>query len=481
MLYTVNIIIYRLTTGNNTMHFKSLTEVADAIRNKDISPVELTEAMLSRVDTLNPQLKAYATITADLAREQAKIAEQEISNGSYKGMLHGVPIAVKDLFDTAGIKTACGSIIKEENVPDTNATVVEKLAASGSILLGKLNMTEFALSGYHPDMPVPVNPWGADRWAGVSSSGPGVATAAGLAYGTLGTDTGGSRRFPSAVNGVVGIKPTYGTASTKGAFPLAYTLDHVGPIARTVEDAAVLLQAIAGFDATDPFSRRFEAPDYLEGVGKSINGLRIGLDETYCATDAHPEVTAAVLEAARVLEKLGAEIVPVDVIGILEVCPYWGAVVAAEAMVTHADTYADRAGDYGPVFRSALDAAPHIPATDYAAAQAARARVTAILESVLIDVDALVCPSAPLPAMPLEEFPPTLVLPPEAVASFVGFMAPTNFSGHPTISLPCGFSSDELPLGMQLIGRYENEATIISAAHRYEREAGWHERHPRIN
>ncbi|HIG40260.1 MAG: amidase [bacterium] len=463
------------------IHFKSLAEISRQIRARDISPVELTEVMLSRIETLDPQYHAYSRVCTEQARQDALAAEKAIMSGNHIGPLHGVPVAVKDLFQTSGIATSCGSIVMKDRIPTEDATAVTKLKQAGAVILGKLNMTEFALSGYHPELPVPVNPWGQDRWSGVSSSGSAVATATGMAFGTLGSDTGGSIRFPAAVNGVVGIKPTFGRVSKYGAFPLAYTLDHVGPIARTTEDAAILLQAIAGYDANDPFSIRVPVADYCEDLNSGIRSLRIGIDEAYCATDAHPEVTEAVLSAARTFEGLGAQLVPVNMLGVLEVCPFWGAVVAAEAAVAHQGLFPEQADQYGPVFRSALEAAPHISASDYAQARLAATNTKATFENLLDQVDVLLCPGAPLPAMPLEQFPPTQVLPPEAVASFVGFTAPMNFSGHPTISIPCGSSSDNLPLGLQLVGNYNAEAKLITAAHTFEQATDWHRRKPPAN
>ncbi len=463
------------------LHYQSLSEVALQIENRSLSPVELTEALLSRIAKIDPKLSAYATVTAELALDQARQAEQEISAGRYLGPLHGVPIAVKDLFATDSVATMCGSKINQQWIPDYDAQVVGRLKTAGSVLLGKLNMTEFALSGYHPEMPVPVNPWAADRWSGVSSSGSAVATAAGLAFGTLGSDTGGSIRFPCAVNGVVGIKPTFGTVSTQGAFPLAQTLDHIGPITRTVRDAAVLLEAIAGFDPGDPFSIKTSDTAYAADIDKGIAGLVIGVDEAYCSENVHPEVSSAVLETLSVFKDAGARIVAVNLTEVLDVCPFWAAVVAADAMMAHAQWFPERADEYGPVFRGALEAATQIGATDYAYSRVVGARTTAVLNAALEDVNVLLCPSAPLPAMPLEDFPPQLVLPPEAVAGFVGFSAPTNFSGHPTISVPCGFTGDKLPLSLQLIGAHGDEKTLIRTAHAYEGATQWHHISPPID
>jgi amidase len=460
------------------LHYETLAAVAQQIQTQAVSPTALTEVMLDRIAQLNPSAHAYTCVMSEQARAQAQAAEQEINAGTYRGQLHGVPIAVKDLLDVEGVPTTCGSTIRQNAVASHDATVIAKLRAAGAVILGKLNMTEFALSGYHRELPVPVNPWGADRWAGVSSSGSGVATALGMAFGTLGSDTGGSIRFPSAVNGVVGIKPTFGTVSKAGAFPLSYTLDHVGPIARGVEDAAILLQAIAGHDPHDPFTHRTPVPDYLAQLTAGVRGLRIGVDETYCANDADPEVTQATLNATRVLEELGAILVPVNVMPTLAVAPFWGAVVAAEAAVAHADTYPSQAGEYGPVFGGLLEAAPSLTASDYAQARLATAQAQSTFDAVFADVDLLVCPGAPSPAMPLSEFGPTDVLPPEAVASFVGFCAPMNFTGIPTVSVPCGFSIGFLPIGLQFVGPRHAEPLLIQAAYAYEQATTWHTAQP---
>ncbi len=462
------------------IEFESLASVAKQIETKAISPVELTKLMLQRISDMNPSYHAYSLVCEAQALEQASAAEHDISTGKYLGPLHGMPIAIKDLFQTKGVTTACGSVVNRNWVPDEDATVVQKLKQAGAVILGKLNMTEFALSGYHPDLPVPKNPWGENRWAGVSSSGSGVATATGLAFGTLGSDTGGSIRYPAAANGVVGIKPTFGRVSTHGAFPLAYTLDHIGPITRRVEDAAIVLQAIAGFDRKDSFSSRTPVDDYLKNLNSGVTGLRIGIDEAYCATDAHPEVTTAVLAAGHVLEQLGAQLVSVKMLEVLDVCSYWGAVVATEASVAHQGLFPEQASDYGPVFRSTLEAAPSITGSDYSRARLEAAKTKAVFDELLTEVDLLLCPGAPLPAMSLEDFPPTQILPPEVVASFVGFTAPMNFSGHPTISVPCGLSSENLPLGLQLVGNYDSEALLITAAHAYEQATQWHTQIPTL-
>lgn len=458
----------------------SLWSVAAAFRERRVSPVELTRVMLDRIARLNPRFHAYTTVFEEVAMIQARQAEAELSAGLDHGPLHGIPIGVKDLVQVAGYPNTCGSIIKQESIATEDATIVSKLRSAGAVLLGTLNMTEFALSGYHPELPVPVNPWGADRWSGVSSSGSAVAAALGLAYATVGTDTGGSIRFPAAVNGVVGIKPTFGRVSTAGIFPLARSLDHTGPIARSVKDAAVMLQVIAGYDAKDAYSSRRAVPNYTNTIDNGVSELKIGIDTRYCQTDADPVVAEAVHSAAQEIERLGAKLVPVDMAGVTEVCQYWGAVVAAQAAIAHSQWFPAQADRYGPVFRSTLEVADSITGSHYAQAQLAAAKVRAVFAGAFESVDVIASPGAPLPAMPLEEFPPTAVLPPEAVASFISYAAPLNFSGHPSITLPCGQSPEGLPLGLQLLGRHFEEATLIRVAHAYEQATSWHKCTPTL-
>lgn len=451
-----------------TLEYETIASISAKLKAGDLTPVELTETMLNRIDELNGQYHAYTHVMHTQARRQAERATNEMRSGQYLGPLHGIPIAVKDLFDVTGAPTTCASTMRQNSKATFDATVVAKLKAAGATILGKLNMTEFALSGYHPDLPVPLNPWNTERWAGVSSSGSAVAAALGLAYGTLGSDTGGSIRYPTAANGVVGIKPTFGTVSKHGAFPLSFSLDHVGPITRCVEDAALMLQVIAGYDPLDPFSKPGPTPNYLEGMKSGITGLRIGIDEAFCGSDAHPEVTQAVLQAAKDLEKLGATLVNVDLLPVLATAPFWGPIVAAEAAVTHSQTYPSRAEDYGPVFKDLLASASSLSASDYAESRLATAQAQSTFNRAFAEADLVLCPSSPVPAMPTAELGPNTILPPEMTTAFVGFTAPMNFTGIPTISLPCGQSSDGLPIGVQLAGPHHHENLLIRAAYAYE-------------
>jgi amidase len=456
---------------------QSISELSRQLNARELTATKLVQHFLDRIAQYNPALHAFNTITGEQALVKAGEADQAIEAGNRKGPLHGIPIGLKDLLYTDGIKTTVSSRILADWIPDTNATVVNKLQAAGAISLGKLNMTEFALSGYHPDLQAPVNPWNADHWSGVSSSGSGVATAAGLCCAAIGTDTGGSIRLPAAVNGVVGIKPTYGRVSRHNAFPLSESLDHVGPLARSVEDAALILNAIAGYDIEDPTSLDLAVPDFTAGIGQDIKGLRIGIDASYNA-QVDPEVAAALQKAADVLAALGAEIVAVDVTGIEEGAEHWFTLTGVEAVAHHADFYPQRADDYGPVFRSLLEHGSSRSGEEVSRAYTARGRVQQILRKTWQQVDMLLCPSFAGPAPSLAEFPPQLVLPAEAVGSIVLYQAPFNFSGSPTISVPMGFSTSGLPLSLQLVGRHYEEARLIQTAHAYEQATQWHQQRP---
>ena len=313
------------------LHYQTIAEVGARLQSKQVSPVELTSAILGRIEALDGDLKSYATLMADSALASARTAEAEIAAGRYRGGLHGVPIAVKDLCFTTGVATMGGARVLRDFVPDFDGTVVRKLNAAGAVILGKLNLTEGAMAGYNPEFQIPVNPWGADRWSGASSSGSGVATAAGLCYGSLGSDTGGSIRFPAAACGIVGIKPTWGRVSRYGVLALAESLDHVGPMTRSASDAGVMLQAIAGHDPNDPTSLTAPVPNMLAGVAQGVRGVRIGVDERYIGDGVDSELAAAVLDGARLLESRGAVLVPVRMPDTDPLSRAWGVLCSAEA------------------------------------------------------------------------------------------------------------------------------------------------------
>ena len=449
------------------LHYQTITEIASLIQSKQLSPVELTSAILERIEALDGNLKSYATLMADSALASARTAEAEIAAGNYRGGLHGVPIAVKDLCFTTGVATMGGARVLRDFVPGFDGTVVQKLNAAGAVILGKLNLTEGAMAGYNPEFQIPVNPWGADRWSGASSSGSGVATAAGLCYGSLGSDTGGSIRFPAAACGIVGIKPTWGRVSRYGVLALAESLDHIGPMTRSASDAGVMLQAIAGHDPHDPTSLTAPVPNMLAGVAQGVRGVRIGVDERYIGDGVDSELAAAVLEGARLLESRGAVLVPVRMPDTDPLSRAWGVLCSAEAAAAHRETFPSRGDEYGPWFRGWLELGLRQSATDYAIASYQRLACNGTLAELFGGIDVLVCPSMTTPP---ERVTPEALYGPmdEEEWSWGRFTIPFDFSGAPTISLPCGLNSEGLPLSIQFIGRHLTEPLLVQVGHAYE-------------
>lgn len=465
------------------MHYSSLMDVAKRIEATELSPVDVTEMLLDRIAALDPRLKCYATVMAEHARTAARTAEQEIRSGTYRGPLHGIPIAVKDLCYTSGVRTMGGLGVLADFVPDHDATVIAKLNEAGAVLLGKLNLTEGAMAGYHPDFELPVNPWGAELWAGVSSSGSGVATASGLCFASLGSDTGGSIRLPAMANGVVGLKPTYGRVSRFGVLPLAESLDHVGPLARSVADAAVVFEAIAGFDPNDPTSLADPIPNMLEELGRGLNRARIGFDRGYATEGIDPGLVASIDVALGVLEELGAEIVEVKMpeFGEAHVNGWFG-ICAYEARRAHAANYPARADEYGPYFRDFLDVGSEITDEAYSQARQLRAEFNAQFADVLSTVDAVACPGGGVP------FPLSAEIQYGDMAGFDPIMpsvqmhhtVPADFAGTPTISLPCGTNEDGVPYTLQFMGARLTESRLCKIAHAYEEATEWHTRRPPV-
>ena len=462
------------------LHFKTITELAELIKSKALSPVEVTAAMLDRIQAQDPHYKSYATVMAEQARESARAAERAVTAGNYLGLLHGIPIAVKDLCFTRGVATMGATKALSDHVPDFDSTVVQKLNAAGAIILGKLNLTEGAMAGYNRDFQVPVNPWGANLWSGASSSGSGVATAAGLCYGSLGSDTGGSIRFPSAACGVVGIKPTWGRVSRYGVLALAESLDHIGPMTRSAADAGAMLQAIAGPDSNDLTSLPVPAPDMLAGIDGGVRGVRIGLDEEYISGNTDPELAESVLAGIRVLEGLGAVIVPVKMPEVSGYMDAWGVLCAAEAAVAHEATYPSRRDDYGPWFQGWLDKGAAVTGVEYAKANNVRSACRGLLSNVFENIDVLGCPTMTTPPFPItleEMYGPQFLL---DNPHWGRFTIPYDFTGAPTISLPCGRNGDGLPLSIQFVGKHLDEPLLCRLGHTFEQATDWHNLRPDI-
>ena len=461
------------------LHFQTITQVASLIESKQLSPVDLTESMLARISAVDGLYKSYATVMADRAMASARAAETAITSGSYLGPLQGVPIAVKDLCYTKGVPTMGGAKVLRDHLPDFDATVVEKLEQAGAVILGKLNLTEGAMAGYNPEFQIPLNPWNTERWSGASSSGSGAATAAGLCFGSLGSDTGGSIRFPAAACGTVGIKPTWGRVSRYGVLALAESMDHIGPMTRSATDAGIMLQALAGHDPNDPTSLTAPVPNMLEGLEEGIRGLRIGLDERYITQGVDQAVTDGVLAGIRVLEELGAQVVRVQMPETKEFLAAWGVLCQAEAAAAHRETYPSMAGDYGPWFRGWLERGAAVSGADYAKANQQRLACNGLVAAAFDDIDVLVCPSMTGTAHPVT---------PEELYGPMGeddwtwgqFTIPFDFNGAPTISLPCGLDSQGLPLSIQFVGKHLSEQLLVRMGHAYEEAANWRGLHPEV-
>jgi amidase len=456
-----------------------LSTVARLIREQMLSAEQVTQAQLRRIERLDTKLHAYACVTSELALTQARAADQRQAQGQALGPLHGVPIAVKDLCWTAGIPTAAGMQIYKDFVPDQDATVVKRLREAGAVLLGKLQMTESAFSGHHPLTVVPVNPWEASAWTGVSSSGSGVATAAGLCFGSLGTDTGGSIRFPSAACGVTGLKPTWGRVSRYGVFELAASLDHIGPMCRTAEDCGLMLGVLAGADPKDPTALQAPVPDYSAGNKDNLSGLRIGWDAAYALNDVEPEVAQAVKQTLAVLEKLGAQIVPIAMPEVGDLVENWVPHCGIEAAVAHTNTYPSRRAEYGSMLAGLLDIGNKLTATDYQRILLQRATHTGQLNAVLMQVDLILMPAMPF-AAPSTERIANLRKEPGYRRLMSRFTAPTDMSGHPTLTFPAGETASGLPVAAQLVSGHLNEGLLVRAGSAFQNATQWHLRRPPI-
>ena len=381
--------------------YLSLHETARRIAAREVSPVDLTREMLARIAVVDPVLKSYATVMADGAMADAQTAAREIAAGGYRGPLHGVPIGIKDLCWTKGVRTMGGLAVRRSFVPQEDATVVTRLRAAGAVVLGKLNLSEGAAAGYNPAMDVPLNPWNHDRWPGMSSSGSGVAVAAGLCFAAVGTDTGGSIRMPSSANGVVGLKPTYGRVSRYGVMPMANSLDHVGPLAREVTDAALMFDAMAGHDPRDPTSLDVAPANAARSLGGGVRGLRIGLDREYAFKGIDAGEARALEAALKVLEGEGARIVEVRMPDVSDTPQYWSVICGHEMAAAHAATYPARAAEYGPYLRTMLAGGAAVTPEQLAAARRRQAVLTAQLDELLATIDVLAGPASDSPAWPI--------------------------------------------------------------------------------
>jgi amidase len=464
----------------SNLSFLTLLEVSQRIQSRALSPVEVTKAELDRIAALDPKLKSYATVMADSAMAQAKQAEAEIGRGEVKGPLHGVPIAVKDLCWTTNAPTAAGMTIYKDYMPPEDATVVKRLSDAGAIILGKLQLTESAYADHHPNVTPPRNPWNADAWPGASSSGSGVATAAGLCYGSLGSDTGGSIRFPSAANGVTGLKPTWGRVSRYGVFELAASLDHVGPMARSAADCGAILGIIAGEDPKDTTTLPGGPSDYLAGLKDGIRGLRIGYDPVWAET-AVDEQTVAVVRAAReTLASLGATIVEIKAPDSRVVLADWIPNCAIETAVAHEGTYPSRKAEYGPALAGLIDTGRALTALDYQKILLRRSEFKGAVAHMFHSIDLLLVPAQSFAAPSLADMA-MLGQSNDMISRLLRFTCPFDSSGNPTVTMPGGFTASGLPIGLQLVGPHLSEALLVRAGAAFQSATDWNRRHPILN
>jgi aspartyl-tRNA(Asn)/glutamyl-tRNA(Gln) amidotransferase subunit A len=460
------------------LHWMTATEAAQAIIARKLSPVELMRTLLERIAQLDPKLNVFIRLDGDAAMDAAKAAEAEVASGRLRGPLHGVPVGIKDIIDVAGLPTTCHSKILIDNIAAADAVCVSRLRAAGAIVLGKLSTHEFAIGGPSFDLPWPpaCNPWNTDHHPGGSSSGSGSGIAAGLFPMALGSDTGGSVRNPASACGIVGLKPTYGLVSRRGVFPLSFTLDHVGPLTRTVADNALMLETLAGHDPLDPGSAAVPAGRYASGLERGVRGMRIGFIRHFHESDlsADPEVTAGLENVVGTLQKLGADIRDVRLPTLDEFGAVNRVILQSEAWAIHGHWLRERPGDYGQLARRRLMAGAFMGAGDYVQAARRRLEMIAMVEDALREVDVLLCASAMDPPSRLDDPVETERTYPRQART------PFNVTGHPALAMMSGLSSAGLPLSVQFVGRNFAEATLFQVAREWERAAGTDRKHPPI-
>ena len=459
------------------LHYSELVEIGRLIQKRELSSAAATQSQLNRIAQLDSQLKSYAYVMATSALQQAETADLEIAAGKVRGPLHGVPIAVKDLCWTKDAPTAAGMKIYRDNRPKEDATVVIKLKEAGAVILGKLQLTEGAYADHHPEVDPPKNPWDARLWPGASSSGSGVATAAGLCYGSLGSDTGGSIRFPSAANAVTGLKPTWGRVSRYGVFELAATLDHIGPMARSAVDCGAMLGVIAGADPNDPTAVLEPVPDYLGGLSGSLKGIRIGVDPRWTSEGVDADSTKIFQDALRVAADLGAIIHEIAFPDATNMITDWFPLCGVETAVAHEATYPARKSDYGPGLAGLIELGLQQSGTDYQKIVLRREAFRGSVRALFEKVDLLAVPAQTFAAPTLAKMA-TLGENPELIAGLLRFSCPFDMTGSPSITLPGGFAESGGPVAFQFIGRHFDEAGLVAAGDAYQRVTGWHRRHP---
>ena len=468
-----------MTTSQTNLYHLTIREASELLKSGQLSPVELTQSFLDRIEDTDDRLHSFIIVLKEQALDDARLAEAEIRRGDYKGPLHGIPFALKDLYDTAGITTTSGSKVDIDRVPTEDATTTARLKAAGGILLGKLAMHEFALGG--PDFTTPFpparNPWNLAHITGGSSSGSGAAVASGQAMAALGSCTGGSIRGPASLCGIVGLKATYGRVSRAGVVTLSWSQDHCGPMTWTVEDTAYMMQALAGYDPKDPTTSTAPVPDYSLSLREDIKGLTIGVPRHFFFApheSVNPGVVATVEKGLKVLEGLGANLQEVTIPSLEYVRAANSVIMLSEAFAYHEKNLQTRPHDFGEMVRARFRIGGLFSASDYVQSQRIRKVVNRECAEVLQKVDVLVTPTMTQPAAAFEGY--------DATSNITGrsFTAPFNLTGLPAISVPCGFTASGLPVGMQIAGKPFDEPGVIRAAYAYQQEAQWFEQRPSI-
>jgi aspartyl-tRNA(Asn)/glutamyl-tRNA(Gln) amidotransferase subunit A len=457
---------------------RDIAAVARDISARSLSAVGLTEMMLDRIGRIDPKLMAYVTVLPDDAIRSARQAEKEIAGGNYRGALHGVPIAIKDIYDTEGVRTTACSKVRENHVPAGDSTVVRKFREAGAVILGKVTTHEFAFGfDSHPTK----NAWNLNNIPSGSSGGSGAAIAAGLCFAATGSDTGGSIRAPAAANGIAGIKPTYGRVSKSGVAVLSWSLDHAGPMARTVRDLAILLGVMAGPDPLDPHTKDVAVPNYVDALSGDVRGVRLGVPRNYFFDDVEPWVEDAVRNAIAKLETLGARAVPISIPDLDGVLDCMLAIAMSEASTYHQQAMRTTPELFSDETRLLLEAGELMPATTYINAQRSRFVIQNAFKQAMKDVDVVVTPTQPTTALKVGQTTSRIGAREESVFGVSArFCAPFNISGLPAISVPCGFSPEGMPVGLQIVGKPFDEATVLRVADAFERSTQWHLKYPTI-
>ena len=462
----------------NDLAWLTVAQAADLLRTRKLSPVEYAKALIDRIERYDRSLNTFLRFTPELAMQDARNAEAEIMRGNWRGTFHGVPYGVKDIVDYAGLPTTAHSKILADNVASADATVVQKLLAAGGVFMGKLSTHEFAIGGPSFDLPWPParNPWNRDHFCGGSSSGSGAATAAGFLPAAIGTDTGGSVRNPASMCGVVGMKATYGVVSRRGVIPLSYSLDHVGPLTRTVRDNALMLDVIAGHDAFDPGSANRAAGGYTAALAHGVKGLRIGVIRHFYTHDmqADAEMAAGIETAVQRLAELGAEIREITIAPLAEYAACNRTILTGEAFAIHENWMRERPQDYGALARERLMAGAFVRAADYVNATRLRRKLANAFHALFTDIDVALTASSMDPACRIDDR--------QAIDHTYSRQAraPFNVTGNPALAVPIGFSKSGLPLSMQIVGSAYGEALVYRVADAYEQATDWTARHPQL-